>query len=207
MDIPMKAKVQCADGPGGHSTQVIINPTNRKITHVVVKERQSPHAERLVPIRYFTETTGDMIRLRCSRHELSEMRPLVLTEFVHAQVRDLEDGSYKYLLHPYVGPKWVEVKHKSIPPGELGVRSGVKVKALDGVVGRVDEIVIDPASGNITHLVLRDGHPWDQEEVTIPITAIERIRENCAPQAGQEGSSGTAVGLGTKTLAMKAHLK
>ena len=177
MDIPMKARVQCADGPGGHSTQVIINPTYRKITHVVVKERQSPHAERLVPIRYFTETIGDMIRLRCSRHELSEMRPLVLVEFVRAPVRDLDDGSYEYLLHPYVGPMWVEVKHKSIPPGELGVRRGAKVKAIDGTVGRVDEFVIDPASGNITHLVLQGGHMWDQEEVTIPISEIERIEE------------------------------
>jgi sporulation protein YlmC with PRC-barrel domain len=76
-----------------------------------------------------------------------------------------------------VVPKWVGVNHKSIPPGELGVRRGAKVKAIDGAVGRVDEFVIDPASGNITHLVLRDGHLWDQEEVTIPITEIERIEE------------------------------
>ena len=177
MDIPMKAKVQCVDGPCGHSTRVIINPTNRKITHVVVEERQSPHAERLVPIRHLTETTGDMIRLGCSRHELSEMRPLILTEFVCAQMPDLDDASFEYSLHPFVVPKWVEVKHKSIPQGELGVRRGAKVKAIDGTVGRVDEFVIDPGSGGITHLVLREGHLWDQEEVTIPITEIERIEE------------------------------
>ena len=100
MDIPMKAKVQCVDGHGGNSTQVIINPTNRKITHVVVKERQSPHAERLVPIRYLAEATGDMIRLRCSRHVLSEMPPLVRTEFVCAQMPDLDDASFEYSLHP-----------------------------------------------------------------------------------------------------------
>jgi hypothetical protein len=96
MDIPMKAKVQCVDGPCGHLTQVIINPTNRNITHVVVKEWQSPHTERLVPTRYLTETIGDVIRLRCSRHELSEMRSLVLTEFVLAQMPDVDDGAFEY---------------------------------------------------------------------------------------------------------------
>jgi sporulation protein YlmC with PRC-barrel domain len=177
MDIPMKAKVQCTDGPGGHSTLVIINPTNKKITHVVVRERQSPHAERLVPIRYITDTTDDVIHLRCSRHELSEMRPLVLTEFVQAKMPALHDGSHEHLLQPYVIPKWVGAKHRSIPPGELGVRREAKVKATDGTVGRVGEFVIDPASGNITHLLLQGGHLWDHEEVTIPITEIERIEE------------------------------
>jgi sporulation protein YlmC with PRC-barrel domain len=177
MDIPMKAKVQCVDGPAGQSTQVIINPTNKKITHVVVKERQSPHAERLVPIRYLTEATGDVIRLRCSRRELSEMQPLVLTEFVRSQMPSMDDRSFEYMRPSYLIPEWMEAKHKSIPRGELGVRRGAKVKASDGTVGRVDEFVIDPGNGGITHVVLRDGHLWDREEVTIPVTEIERIEE------------------------------
>lgn len=78
---------------------------------------------------------------------------------------------------PFVVPKWVEVEHESIPPGELGVRRGARVRATDGNVGRVDEFVVDPTSGHITHLVLREGLPWDQEEVTIPITEIDRIEE------------------------------
>lgn len=177
MDIPMKAKVECADGPGGYSTRVVIDPTNRKMTHVVVKERRSPHSERLVPIRYISDTTGDRIRLRCSRHELSEMRALVLTEYVQDEIRDADEAPYGYLLHPYVLLKRMAVKHRSIPPGELGVRRGARVRATNGPVGRVDEFVIDPDSGNITHLVLQEGHLWDQEEVMIPITEIERIEE------------------------------
>ncbi len=177
MDIPMKAKVQCADGPAGHSTLVIIDPTNNKITHVVVKERQSPHIERLVPIRYVTDTADDLIHLCCSWRQLSEMRPLSLTEFVRADMPDVDDKSYECLMHPYVVPKWVRVKHKSIPPRELAVRRGTQVIATDGTVGHVEEFVIDPASGNITHLVLLGGHLWDQEEVAIPITEIERVEE------------------------------
>jgi sporulation protein YlmC with PRC-barrel domain len=176
MDIHVDAKVHCNDGPCGQSTQVIVNPTTKKITHLVVKERQSPHTERLVPIRFVVDTADDLIRLGCTRHELSKMSPFIKTEFVRAEIPDYE-GASEYMVLPYVIPKWVEVKYESIPPGELAVRRGAQVKATDGNVGRVDEFIVDPTSGNITHLVLREGHLWEQEEVAIPITEIDRIEE------------------------------
>jgi hypothetical protein len=55
MDIPIDARVLRSDGLGGRSTLVIINSTARKITNIVVKERQDPHTERLVPIRYVVD--------------------------------------------------------------------------------------------------------------------------------------------------------
>jgi sporulation protein YlmC with PRC-barrel domain len=177
MDIPMKAKVHCADGPGGTSTMVIINPTSRKITHLVVKERQSPHTERLVPIRYITDTGDDVIRLNCSRHGLSEMQPLVRTEFVRAEMPDFDEGSRQCADVRYVVPKWVKVRYRSIPQGEHGVRRGARVAATDGVVGRLEEFIIDPGSGKITQLLVRDGQLWERERVMIPNTEIERIEE------------------------------
>ena len=47
-------------------------------------------------------------------------------------------------------------------------------------MARVDEFVVEPASGDSTHLVMRDGHLWEQEEVTIPVSATERIEANLA---------------------------
>ena len=177
MDIPMKAKVHCADGPGGTSAMVIINPTNQRITHMVVKERQSPHVERLVPIRYIADTTDDVIRLTCSRHELTAMQPLVRTEFVLAEMPDFDEGSRHCADVHYVVPKWVKVRHRSIPRGEHGVRRGARVAATDGVVGRLNKFMIDPGSGNITQLLVRDGQLWGRERVMIPNTQIERIEE------------------------------
>jgi sporulation protein YlmC with PRC-barrel domain len=105
------------------------------------------------------------------------MRPLVLTELVRTDMPDVDDTSGECLPHPYVVPKWVAVKHKSIPPRELAVRHGARVQAIDGKVGRVEEFVIDPPSGNITHLGLRGGLVWHRDEVMIPIAEIERIEQ------------------------------
>ena len=50
MDIPVNADVYCNDQRCGVSTYIIVNPTTKKITHLVVKEKGFPHTERLVPI-------------------------------------------------------------------------------------------------------------------------------------------------------------
>jgi sporulation protein YlmC with PRC-barrel domain len=159
---------------------VIINPTTKKVTNVVVRERQDPHTERLVPMRYVVDADDDLIRLSCPRHKLSEMREFIRTEFVRADIPDYEDfGDFgSYMLHAYVVPRWIATKHQAIPRGELGIRRGARVRTTDGKVGRVDEFVVEPASGDITHLVMRDGHLWEQEAVTIPVSAIERIEAN-----------------------------
>ena len=51
MDMRIDAVVRCTDGPGGHSTCVIVNPVTGQVTHLVVKEKHPPHAERRVPFR------------------------------------------------------------------------------------------------------------------------------------------------------------
>lgn len=38
-DFPIAAPVECTDGPCGKSTNVIVNPVNRKVTHVVVEDK------------------------------------------------------------------------------------------------------------------------------------------------------------------------
>jgi sporulation protein YlmC with PRC-barrel domain len=41
-------------------------------------------------------------------------------------------------------------------------------------VGQVDELVIDPKTHRVTHLVLRRHHLLHDKAITIPVSAIER---------------------------------
>jgi len=58
------------------------------------------------------------------------------------------------------------------------VHRGARVKATDGRVGRVDGFLVEPETGNITHLVLREGHLWDPKDVTIPVSEISYVKED-----------------------------
>lgn len=104
------------------------------------------------------------------------------------------------MVWPYVTSEHRAVleEDERIPPGELAIRHGARVEAKDGRAGRVDEFVVQPGSGHITHLVMLEGHvvpalagtpvgikaKWPytlfgKRDVTVPVSQIERIEEDC----------------------------
>jgi sporulation protein YlmC with PRC-barrel domain len=187
MEIPLNAQVECTNGVCGQSKYVLINPVSDKVTHLVVRE-DSSGTEYIVPIDVVSETIAGTIRLRCSKAKLKKMHPFIKTTFIEEKVpySDYGSGSGMYAMGayyyvPYVTPDitvQVPVEHQQIPPGELAVQRGTRVEATDGYVGHVDEFVVNPKNGHITHLVMREGHLWGQKDVIIPLSAMGDTRED-----------------------------
>jgi sporulation protein YlmC with PRC-barrel domain len=180
VDIPVGAEVRCADGPCGRSAYVIVNPTTQQVTHLVVKGPELAPTQRLVPIELIVESTPQLILLRCTRDKLAAMESFIEYEYVPGVEPFFTYAADEYLMWPYVIPETTlaPMEHERIPPGELAVRRGARVEATDGPVGQVDEFLVDPPSGHITHLILRKGHLWGQKDVTIPVSQIARIEAN-----------------------------
>lgn len=61
----------------------------------------------------------------------------------------------------------------SLNPKDL--MPGARVKASDGYIGTVDELVMDESGEQISHFVLQEGHPWGKNVVTLPVSAIDHI--------------------------------
>ena len=178
MDIPINAKVSCSDGPCGITMQVILKPTSEEITHLVVSDDAYPETEYLVSVDHVTDSSPNHIWLNCSRYNLSKMPVFDKEEFVPSVLA----GHYgnPYLMWPYFPPAVPEqLKGKDhIPAGETAIRRGTRVQATDGLVGRVDEFLVEPGGDHITHLVMREGHLWGQKDVTIPVSQIDHYEEN-----------------------------
>lgn len=184
MEIPLQAQVECTDGVCGRSVYVLINPVLEKVTHLIVREDSSPNTEYIVPVEAVAGTIVDTIRLSISKADLKKLDPFVQTEFIQEKVLDYagyRGGSFgmgaTYYL-PYVTSDEISVlvsaQHQQIPPGELAVHRGTRVEAKDGYVGKVDEFVVDAKNGNITHLVMREGHPWGKKDVIIPLSTMDK---------------------------------
>ena len=188
MEIPLNAQVECIDGICGRSEYVLINPVINQVTDLIVKEDASPNTEYIVPVEFVTETVVDMIRLNCSKAVLEKMEPFVKTTVIDKTVPEMilgyggemyGLGSYCYM--PYVVPEMtvqVADEHLQVPPGDLAIRRGTQVEATDGIVGKVDEFVVNPVNCHITHLVMREGHLWGKKDVIIPLSAIKETRKN-----------------------------
>ncbi len=188
-EVPIHAKVECSDGPGGESTAVIVNPVTSKVTHLVVEDKRADDpTPRLVPVDQIAATASDRIRLRCTRAELAEMHPFVTTHYIQTQYTDYRQairgdvvGGYANpYMSPYAVPERgvVSVEEERMPVGELAVRRGTRVRATDGPVGEVGELLVNASSEHITHLVLLEGHLWGKKEITLPISAIDRLEED-----------------------------
>lgn len=192
LDIPIRAEVVAIDGPCGHSTHIILNPTNGQVTHLVVDvptvgtpDRVGP---RLVPIAEIATTGPQQIRLHCRREQVAQFPPFLELHYIKQEVPDFcgyDAERCRFL--PYVLPKrtiYNPVHQECLPPGEIAVQRGAQVKATDGDLGQVAEFLLDPATTCVTHLVVREGHLWGRHEWTIPITAIahtyeDRVYLNC----------------------------
>jgi sporulation protein YlmC with PRC-barrel domain len=172
----MKADVLCSDGPCGQSTNVIINPVNYKVTHIALRDKSLPtNPTRLVPAGMVADVTPQQITLTCSKADVAEMSPFIVTNFIPQSAPGYAYATGEAYHSQYVlnDTAYDSVNEADIPPGEEEVHSGMHVKAADGKVGKLDALVLDPDSGVITHILLREGHLWGKKDVAIPVADIK----------------------------------
>lgn len=178
MDFPLDVEVHCSNGHCGSSTHIILNPVTKTVTHIVVQEKSSA-VERLVSVKLIANTAAEVILLSCTKEEFAKLESFNQPDFIYTDLPQHATDPNLTLVWPYVVPvkRIVDDKIRRIPPGELAVRRGTRVRATDGWIGKVDEFIVGPVSGNITHLCLREGHPWKGRDICIPISLIDRIDE------------------------------
>lgn len=179
MNYPLNVDVHCTDGRYGRSTYIILNSTAEKVTHVVVRDRKAPRSERLLPAKWIKETTPELILVNGTKNEVRTLELFDQTDFVQRDVPHYASDPKLTLIWPrrVSSRRIVSDKRHRIPNGDLAVRLGTQVRAADGRIGEVNEFVVNPDNWQITHIVLREGLPWDKKQVSIPVSEIERIEE------------------------------
>jgi uncharacterized membrane protein len=171
-EIPLKAKVYCTDGPAGESTTLVVDPRKLTVTHVVVREDRFAHIERIVPADRVVETTADTIRLNCTVEELHSMGEFLKVEYQEAMLPAYY-GPDMMTPYYYTDYQRIPIVEELVPAGGRPIHPGDPVAASDGVVGELSELLTDPQTGQITHLVLREGHLWGNKKVLLPISMVE----------------------------------
>jgi sporulation protein YlmC with PRC-barrel domain len=181
MDIPIHAEVSCYDGVVGKSSYIIGDLVTQQVTHFVVKTDQHGK-EFVVPIEMIQDSDRTVILLACRKEDVYQ---LPLFDETHFNGYDAYDSappmpspgmSASYTMyHPYrTAESPTEEASTHFSAVELAVNKGAVVLATDARVGKVDELVIDPETHRVTHLVLRQHFLLNKWIVTIPVSDIER---------------------------------
>jgi sporulation protein YlmC with PRC-barrel domain len=192
MRLELGKQVQCTDGAFGELADVIVDPTSKRVTHLVVRPHKLDGVNRLAPVELAEAGDGEKgeISLRCTIDAAMQLEPVQ----EHAYLRlgelpvsdpDWDVGVQEVLAMPYYGGEFggymgeadsqYGVVYDRVPKGEVEIRRTSPVTAADGkYLGEVDGFVVD-ADDQITHFVLEKGHLWGRREVTIPIGAVQKV--------------------------------
>jgi len=177
LTIPVNAKVECADGACGETVTVVVDPTTVQITHVVVEEKGGEKAQRLVPLDLVADANPSLVTLTCTVEELSEMESFIETHFVETGPAPRSTPVYyDHYVYPYIvaeGSQLREVSEKRVPLGEKALHRGTELEAKDGPIGQLGELVVDPETREVTHLVVMEGHRLGKKEIMLPVSAID----------------------------------
>ena len=188
MRLDLGAEVRCSDGDLGEVADIVVDPTTRRVTHLVVKPRHEYFTPRLVPIDLVRSGDATPIVLGCSLKEAGDLEQAEEVAYLRLGEFPVDDPSYdvqvtEMLALPYYEGldipsagvttygRGVDVRYERVPKGEVEIRRKSPVTCSEGHrLGHVDGLVIEGAE--VTHVVLEQGHLWGKREVAIPIGAV-----------------------------------
>ena len=180
--------VRCAGQECGEVEFVVVNPVADKLTHLVVRP-DGESEPRLVPI-HLAEPGPDGVDLHCTRAEFEAFESAEQSYFLPGAEPDGPGHGERVLAWPFFGlapspgllgvapgleaePATTTVEN--IPVGEVSVRRGERVHAVDGEIGRVRGLVVVPPDSAVSHVLLDEGHLWGRKRVAIPIRDVAGI--------------------------------
>jgi hypothetical protein len=192
-------QVRCSDDVFGKLADVVIDPIERRVTHLVAEPRDGDGGARLIPIELVAGSgNGEAqseIALSCTVEEARALDPV--HEFAYLRLGESpttdpewDVGIKDVLVQPYyegsaisgfptgyAGVGNASVTYDRVPKGEVEIRRSSFVATADEhLLGKVDGFVVD--DDHITHFVLEHGHLWGKREITIPIGAVERVEND-----------------------------
>ena len=191
MRLDLGTKVQCSDGDLGELADIVIDPTTRQVTHVVVEPHHKLYTSRLVPIELVRGGEGEPIVLECTLDEAGKLEHAEEIAYLRLGEFPVEDPKWdvqvtEMLALPYdqgldmptagvlTYDRGVDVRYERVPKGEIEIRRRSPVTSADDhSIGHVDGLVVD--EGHVVAMVLEHGHLWGKREITIPIGAVDQV--------------------------------
>ena len=190
----MGSDVRCTDGVCGTLRRVVVDPVARSLTHLVVEPGHRERDGRLVPIELVSSSWPEN-ELSCSLADFDQLEHAQELRFLSGARGEWGYQQEEMLSWPYYGlgvtaggvdiggmgrdlsadPDTRVASYEHIPAGEVQVRRGEHVHATDGLIGRVQGLVVNPGDHRVTHVLLDEGHLGGLKQVAIPIGSVTGV--------------------------------
>jgi hypothetical protein len=158
---------------------VVVDPLDQTVTHLIVEPDHREGLGRLVPLDWVAAADADKVALRRTRAEFEKLERAEDTQFLPGTEGYPGFDPEQVLVWPYFGANAsLPVTVDTLPVGEVAVRRGEQVQAIDGHIGHAEGLVVDSTTRRVTHVLLQEGHLFARKEVAIPIAAVTSVSED-----------------------------
>jgi sporulation protein YlmC with PRC-barrel domain len=190
MRLDLGTPIHATDEVVGELGDVVIDPVEKRITHLVVKPHHGPGEARLLPVELVAGDDERGLSVRCTAEDVRRLPNIEELAYLRVDSEVLHDpewdvGVTDVLALPYYesggygGALEQDISFvvDRVAKGEVELRRASSVLTADGkYVGDVDGFLVD--GDHITHFVLERGHLWGRREVTVPIGAVAKVESD-----------------------------
>ena len=169
--------VRCTDGVYGELADIVIDPLEKRVTHLVVRPEKREGEARLVPIQLAKGRDDERraIELECTLGEAQGFESVREVAYLRLDENPVEDPDWDVGVEDVLAMPYYSGLDVLAYPGELPSEVAMYYDRVPK--GEVDGFVVDEDE-HITHFVLERGHLWGRKEVTIPIGAVARLESD-----------------------------
>ena len=191
-DLKIGAEVRCRDGGCGRLHKVVLDPHTQRVTDLIVERGFLLTTDRVLPVDLVERAAGEEIYLGLASDELSgypEYREFEFEEpapeagsgrYEWRDVRCWARG-YRMACREPVVPTIRRPIHVGVRPSRAVIERGTPVRNRGGrstevELGKVDHLLVEPESGEVSHLVVRRGLlPY---QPVVPASAVRAVSED-----------------------------
>lgn len=205
-NIQLGAQVKGYDDSNlGKIKLLVADPDNKQVTHLVVEKGGFDPKQVVADSSLIKDISDDgkTVWLSLSQPELDRLPDFIEREYVETSISgaampaspdlELSNGvglttpisAGGFVTPPNAGPDIRPMEsdheayneHMNVPSYSLLIKEGAEVQALDGKLGKVKRVNLDPNTGQLTSFVVEHGLLFRQEQ-TIPLEMVDSVTEN-----------------------------
>jgi len=194
MKINLGAKVNTENNKSiGEIEQIVVDPADEEITHVVIKKGAFFTQDKLVPIGMVGMVNEGEIHLRASEEEIEQLPDFETKFYVnYDDLKKIDNQEVGYaarlIMYPPAGvmgmpagprffPPVVTRTEKNIAPHAVAIKEGADVIGLEGnKAGDVEEIIMDPRLDRVTYFVISKGMLFKERKL-LPTTWVRNLKD------------------------------
>lgn len=191
MKLRLGQPVLTTDGEFGEVGDIVVDPHQRLVTHLVVEPHGQHHRARLVPM-WLVSVEGDTVRVDLDAAHVRQLQDVAYDDYIRIGEmipvgEDWDVGTEDVLALPYwdaeadfglhAASDRVDITYDRIPKGQCEIRrASAVITDDDHTVGHVEGFLAD--DDHLAAVVVRTGMPGRRHNVVVPMSQVVTVRND-----------------------------